>query len=80
MALLSSASSKGLRMLSFVHDLQVCAWPNSEDDVINLRALCWASYRKSVKYKVKMVVQRNGSRDRFWKNSSQCRETLLQVK
>ena len=25
-----------------------------------LRALCWASYRKSVKYKVKMVVQRNG--------------------
>ena len=25
-----------------------------------LRALSWASYRKSVKYKVKMVVQRNG--------------------
>ena len=25
-----------------------------------LRTLCWASYRKSVKYKVKIVVQRNG--------------------
>ena len=28
------ASSKGLRMLSSVHDLQVWASPNSEDDVI----------------------------------------------
>ena len=56
------ASSKGLRMLSFVHDLQVCANPNSKDDVFYLRALCQASYRKSVNYmyKVKMVVQGNG--------------------
>ena len=53
------ASSKGLRLLSFVHDLQICVSPNSED-VVYLRALCWASYRKSVKYKVKMVIQRNG--------------------
>ena len=30
------ASSKGLRMLSFVHDLQVCASPNSMDDVFTL--------------------------------------------
>ena len=36
--------------LIFVYDLQVCASLNSEDDVINLRVLCWASYRKSAKY------------------------------
>ena len=51
---------KGSECSHFVHDPQVCASPNSKDDVIYLRALCWASYRKSVKYKVKMVVQRNG--------------------
>ena len=33
-AVAESASSKGFRMLSFVHDLQVFASPNSEDDVI----------------------------------------------
>ena len=33
-AVVKFASSKGLRMLSFVHDLQVCASQNSEDDVI----------------------------------------------
>ena len=33
---------------AFVHDLQVFASPNSEDDVIYLRALRWASYRKYV--------------------------------
>ena len=42
------ASWQVLRMLSFVHDLQVFASPNSEDDVIYLRALRWASYRKYV--------------------------------
>ena len=49
-------------MLPFVHDLQVCESPNSKDDVFYLRALCQASYRKSVNYmyKVKMVVQGNG--------------------
>ena len=34
---------EGLRMLSFVHDLQVCVSPNSEDGVTYLGALCWAS-------------------------------------
>ena len=43
------ASSKGLRMLSFVHD------------VIYLRALCWASYRKFVRYRIQMVVQRKAN-------------------
>ena len=57
-AIVEFASSKGLRMLPFVHDLQATKG-TSEDHVIYHRALCWASYRKSVKYKVKMVVQRN---------------------
>ena len=43
------ASSKGLRMLSFVHD------------VIYLRALCWASYRKFVRYRTEIVVQRKAN-------------------
>ena len=49
-------------MLSFVHDLQVCESPNSNDDVFYLRVLCQVSYRKSVNYmyKVKRVVQGNG--------------------
>ena len=28
----------------------MCACPNSEDDIIYLRALCWPSYSKSDKY------------------------------
>ena len=54
------ASSKGLRLLPFVHDVQVTT-DNLEEHIIYLRALCWASYRKAVKYKVKMVVQNNGN-------------------
>lgn len=57
-AIVEFASFKGLTMLPFVHDLQVRKG-TSEKHVIYLRALCWASYRKPVKYKVKMVVQRN---------------------
>ena len=51
------ASSKGLRLLPFVH----VTTDNLEEYIIYLRALCWASYRKAVKYKVKMVVQNNGN-------------------
>ena len=47
-------------MLPFVHDVQVTT-DNLEERIIYLRALCWASYRKTVKYKVKMVVQNNGN-------------------
>ena len=54
------ASSKGLRLLPFVHDVQVTT-DNSENHIIYLRALCWASYRKSVKYKIQMVVQKNSN-------------------
>ena len=56
-AIVEFASSKGLRMLPFVHDVQVSK--DTSGDRIYLRALCWASYRKSVKYKVRMVIQKN---------------------
>jgi len=57
-ALVEMASTKGLRLLNFVHDVQVYKPDSSTDDIkfIYLRALCWASYKKSVKYKVKMVI------------------------
>ena len=48
------SSSKGLRLLPFVHDLGVSKPVDS--DVVYSRALCWASYRKCVKYKVRMIV------------------------
>ena len=61
------ASFKGLRMLSFFHDLKVCAWiyyrwcasPNSEDIyiyIICLTALCWTSYKKNCE-----IPSQNGS-------------------
>ena len=53
------ASSKGLRLLPFVHDVQVTT-DSLEEHIVCLRALCWASYRKSVKYIVKMMVQNSG--------------------
>ena len=49
-----NSNDKGLRMMSFVHDLQVY---NSEEKIlIYLRACCWASYKSNVKYKVKLVL------------------------
>ena len=53
------SSSKGLRMVSFVHDIPVSS--GGGPDVIFLRALCWASYRKCAKYKVRMIVNPQGS-------------------
>ena len=41
-------------MVPFVHDIQVSS--AGGPDVIYPRALCWASYRKCVKYKVRMIV------------------------
>lgn len=40
-----------------MHDVQVMK-DNSEVHIVYLRALCWASYRTSVKYKVKMAGKR----------------------
>ena len=55
----SSLSSKELRMAPFVHDIQVSS--GGEPDVIFPRALWWASYRKCVRYKVRMIVNPQGS-------------------
>lgn len=57
-ALVELSSSKGLRLLPFVHDLEV--YKHSDSNIVYLRALCWASYRKSVKHKVKMIISSNG--------------------
>ena len=40
--------------MPFVHDLEVSK--PVDRDVVYVRALCWASYKKSVKYKVRMIV------------------------
>ena len=53
-AIAEMSSSKGLRLMPFVHDLEVSRPVDS--DVVYVRALCWASYKKSVKYKVRMIV------------------------
>ena len=48
------SSSKGLRLLPFVHDLEVSK--SVDIDVVYVRALCWASYKKCVKCKIGMIV------------------------
>ena len=53
------SSPKGLRMVPFVHDIQVSS--AGGPDVIYRQALCWVSYRKCVKYKVRMIVNPQGS-------------------
>ena len=53
-AIAEMSSSKGLRLMPFVHDLEVSGPVDS--DFVYVRALCWASYKKSVKYKVRMIV------------------------
>ena len=53
-----NSNDKGLRMMSFVHELQV--YNNVEKNIIYLRACCWASYKRSVKYKVKLVINKRG--------------------
>ena len=52
-----NSNDKGLRMVNFVHDLQV--YNNTENNVIYVRACCWASYKRNVKYKVKMVFKQS---------------------
>ena len=54
-----NSNDKGLRMVNFVHDLQV--YNNTENNVIYFRACCWASYKRNVKYKVKMVCKQSGT-------------------
>lgn len=57
-AVAEMSSNKGLRLLPFVHDLQVSK--PVDNNIIYVRALCWASYKKSVKYKVRIIVNPNG--------------------
>lgn len=58
-AVAEMSSTKGLRLLPFVHDLPVST-PADSNNIIYVRALCWASYRKSVKYKIRLIVNPNG--------------------
>ena len=57
-AVAEMSSTKGLRLLPFVHDLQVSK--PVDNNIIYVRALCWASYKKIVKYKVRIIVNWNG--------------------
>ena len=50
-----NSNDKGLRMMNFVHDLQV--YNNPEKRHIYLRACCWASYKRNIKYKVKLIFK-----------------------
>ena len=54
-----NSNDKGLRMVNFVHDLQV--YNNTENKIIYIRACCWASYKRNVKYKVKIACKQNGT-------------------
>lgn len=57
-AVVEMSSSKGLKMIPFVHNMETSKTDGS--DVVYVRALCWASYKKCVKYKVRMVVNPKG--------------------
>jgi len=46
-----NSNDKGLRMMRFIHDLQVYKMPDQSQ--IFVRACCWASYKRDRKYKVK---------------------------
>ena len=58
-AVVINSNDKGLRMVNFVRDLQV--YNNTENNIIYVRACCWASYMRNVKYKVKMVCKQSGT-------------------
>ena len=54
-----NSNDKCLRMMNFLHELQV--YNNVEKNIIYLRACCWASYKRNVKYKVKLVINKRGT-------------------
>ena len=56
-AIVINSNGHGLRMVSFVHDLQM--YNNTENNIIYVRACCWAFYKRNVKYKVKMVCKQS---------------------
>ena len=54
-----NSNDKGLRMMNFVHDLQV--YNNTENNITYVCACCWASYKRNVKYKLKIVCSQRGN-------------------
>ena len=58
-AVVINSNDKGLRMVNFVRDLQV--YNNTENNIIYVRSCCWVSYKRNVKYKVKMVCKQSCS-------------------
>ncbi|KAL9980086.1 hypothetical protein ACROYT_G008629 [Oculina patagonica] len=57
-----NSNDKGLRMMRFVHDLQVFKDP--QNTYVFVRACCWASYKRDRKYKIKLIVH-GGSADKI---------------
>ena len=51
-----NSNDKGLQMMNFVHEMQV--YKNVEKNITYLRACCWASYKRSAKYKVKLIINK----------------------
>ena len=49
-----NSNDKGLRMMRFVHDLQVYKDPQK---IVFVRACCWTSYKRDREYKIKLTVQ-----------------------
>jgi len=50
-----NSNDKGLRMMRFLHDLQV--YKDPQKNYVFVRACCWASYKRDRKYKIKLTVQ-----------------------
>ena len=58
-AVVISSKEKDLHMANFVHHLQV--YNNTKNNIIYVRACFWASYKRNVKYKVKMICNQSGT-------------------
>ena len=56
-AVVISSNDKGLHIVNFVPDLQV--YNNTKNNIIYVRACFGASYKKNVKYKVKMICNQS---------------------
>ena len=54
-----NSNHKGFPMMNFVYELQV--YDKVEKNIIYLRACCCASYKRSVKYKVKLIINKKGT-------------------
>lgn len=51
--MVDKAVDKGFFMKNLVHDLQTC---QKENNIVYVRALCWASMSKSLEYRVRLTV------------------------